>query len=80
MRFIEPDLLTTVIPTHAEKYANQSKPDCVARMTSYEHAFMVFEKAAADVAQEYRVGMEKVRDAAKDDLGAAERRIDESGK
>jgi len=88
MRFIEPDLLTTVIPLHAEKYAKQSKEECLARLQAYDRAFEIFDKASQDVAKEYRAGMEKVREEAKEDvqkgetkaLQQIEQSIEEEGK
>lgn len=73
MRFIEPDLLTNVIPTHAEKYAKQSKEECVARLTSYEHAFAVFDKASVSVAEEFHAEMKNIRDAAREEVKKEEK-------
>lgn len=95
MRHIEPDLLTNVIPTHAEKYSKQSPEECAARLRAYGRAFEVFDKASADVAGEYRAGIVKIRESAKskakiedrkekekteEELKTIEREIEEEGK
>ena len=74
MRHIEPDLLTTVIPTHAKKYAKESPEQSLERMKAYDIAFAVFDKAATDVAQEYKAGVQKMREEAKTKVKSEERK------
>ena len=48
MRHIEPDLLSTVILTHAEKYKSETQEQREARIKSYDNAFIVFDRVADD--------------------------------
>ena len=68
MRHIEPDLLTTAIAAHGEKYAKQSPEEVLERLKAYDRAFAVFDKASADVAQEYRSEVDKIRADAKESV------------
>lgn len=53
MRHIEPDLMTNVIPTHAENYKNETQEQRVARMQSYDKAFTIFDKVADEYEKEF---------------------------
>lgn len=48
MRNIEPDLLTTVMPRHAEMYAKETHQKSVERMKRYDSAFAVFDRVAME--------------------------------
>ena len=49
MRFIEPDLMTTVVPHHAEMYQGESREQTINRMKHYDDAFAAFDVAAKNV-------------------------------
>ncbi len=53
MRHIEPDLVTNVIPTHAEKYKDETQEERVERMKAYDAAFTIFDKVAAEYEKEF---------------------------
>ena len=53
MRHIEPDLMTNVLPTHAEKYKNETQEQRVERMQSYDKAFTIFDKVADEYEKEF---------------------------
>lgn len=57
MRFIEPDLVTTVIEKHMEMYADETTDERVQRMKAYDTAFAVFDKVAAGYEQDFHRDM-----------------------
>ena len=61
MRHIEPELLTTVIPTHAETYKDESGEDRVARIEGYDKAFAMYDNVAADFEQTLHKDLETMR-------------------
>lgn len=61
MREIEPDLLTTELPKHLEKYARETQAQREERMKAYEQAFAIFDTVAAACEQEMRHGVEELR-------------------
>ena len=61
MRHIEPDLLTNVIPMHAEKYKQETQEQRVARMKAYDAAFTIFDKVAAEYEKEFMDGVQALK-------------------
>lgn len=61
MRHIEPDLLTTVIPTHAEKYNDETQEERVERMKAYDAAFAIFDKVAEEYEKEFMEDVQKLK-------------------
>ena len=65
MRNIEPDLLTTALSTHDERYNDETKEQRAARLHAYDQAFMIFDNVTGDFEKEFHEKMETVRKKAK---------------
>jgi len=48
MSAIEPDLVTAVLPTLEQKYANETQQERDVRMERYKKAFLAYQKAHAE--------------------------------
>ncbi len=65
MRNIEPDLMTTNLPTHTKKYKDETQEQRLARMKLYDEAFAVFDAVAAEYEDEFHRDMERTKENAK---------------
>lgn len=74
MRHIEPDLLTTVIPTHIEKYKNETAEERKERMTAYDKAFAIFDTVAAEFEGDFHIEYQKVRKDAQEKVATEEKK------
>ena len=61
MRHVEPDLMTNAIPTHAEKYKNETQEQRVERMQAYDKAFTVFDHVADAYEKDFHEDVEKLK-------------------
>ena len=79
MRHVEPDLLTTAIPQHAEYYGSETKEQRIKRMDSYDKAFAIYDKVAAQAEDKFTADLHALRDKAHQDTLRKERREQERG-
>jgi RPA family protein len=52
MRWIEPDLLSTVVPLHPEKYRLETAQQTADRMAHYDKAFAIFDQVTQKLQDE----------------------------
>ena len=61
MRHIHPDLITTVLPTLAEKYAKETQEERDKRVDAYNEAFAIFDQAAAVIGNAGNAALRQIR-------------------
>lgn len=66
MRHIEPDLLSTVIPHHAEIYEKETEEEKKARMKAYDEAFFIYDQVADEFAAAFAEDMRGLRKEARE--------------
>lgn len=74
MRWIEPDLMSTVLPTHPEKYKDETREETVARMTHYDQAFAIFDSVVKELSEEDRDIARKIAHEAQKSAHATEQK------
>lgn len=72
MRWIEPDLMSHMLKTHAERYKNETREQTIARMEQYDRAFAIFDKVVAELAEEDRAFARKIAHIAQKQAHTAE--------